>query len=56
MTENGTIWRRAILRAELARRGITDDQLLAKLAQIGVKEEPKNVRNKAPRGEERPKP
>jgi hypothetical protein len=34
----------------MARRGITYDQLVAKLAEIGVKEEPKNVRNKVARG------
>ncbi len=41
---------KGILRGEMARRGITYDQLVAKLAEIGVKEEPKNVRNKVARG------
>jgi hypothetical protein len=41
---------KGMLRAEMARRGITYDQLVAKLAEIGVKEEPKNVRNKVARG------
>jgi hypothetical protein len=41
---------KGILRAEMARRGVTYDQLVAKLAEIGVKGEPKNVRNKVARG------
>ncbi len=41
---------KGMLRAEMARRGVTYDQLVAKLAEIGVKEEPKNVRNKVARG------
>lgn len=41
---------KGILRGEMARRGITYDQLVAKLAEIGLKEEPKNIRNKVARG------
>jgi hypothetical protein len=41
---------KGLLRAEMARRGITYDHLVAKLAEIGVKEEPKNIRNKVARG------
>lgn len=41
---------RGILGSEMARRGITYDQLVTKLAEIGVKEEPKNLRNKVSRG------
>jgi hypothetical protein len=41
---------KGILRAEMARRGLTYDQLVGKLAEVGVKEEPKNVRNKVARG------
>lgn len=41
---------KGILRSEMARRGITYDQLVAKLVEVGVKEEPKNVRNKVARG------
>jgi hypothetical protein len=41
---------KGMLRAEMARRGVTYDQLVAKLAEIGVKEEPKNLRNKVARG------
>jgi 3-mercaptopyruvate sulfurtransferase SseA len=41
---------KGMLRGEMARRGVTYEQLVAKLAEIGVKEEPKNVRNKVARG------
>lgn len=41
---------KGILRGEMARRGITYDQLVAKLAEIGIKEESKNIRNKVARG------
>jgi hypothetical protein len=41
---------KGMLRAEMTRRGITYEQLVAKLAEIGVKEEPKNIRNKVARG------
>ena len=41
---------KGILRAEMARRGMTYDQLAAKLAEIGVKDTPVNIRNKVARG------
>ena len=41
---------KGLLRAEMARRSMTYEQLVAKLAEIGVKEEPKNIRNKVARG------
>jgi hypothetical protein len=46
-------WQRevkGILRAEMTRRGITYDQLAAKLAGIGVKADPHVLRNKVARG------
>jgi 3-mercaptopyruvate sulfurtransferase SseA len=41
---------KGMLRAEMTRRGITYDQLAAKLAQIGVKVDPHVLRNKVARG------
>ena len=41
---------KGILRAEMTRRGITYDQLAAKLAEIGVKADPHVLRNKVARG------
>ena len=41
---------KGILRAEMARRGITYDQLAAKLAEIGVNDTAVNLRNKVARG------
>lgn len=41
---------KGMLRAEMTRRGITYDQLAAKLAEIGVSEQPKSLRNKVARG------
>jgi Domain of unknown function (DUF6471) len=41
---------KGILRAEMARRGITYDQLAAKLAELGVKDTAVNIRNKVARG------
>ena len=37
---------KGMLRAEMTRRGITYDQLSAKLAEIGVSEQPESLRNK----------
>jgi len=41
---------KGMLRAEMTRRGITYDQLAAKLAEMGVNEQPKSLRNKVARG------
>ena len=41
---------KGMLRAEMTRRGITYDQLSAKLAEIGVTEQSKSLRNKVARG------
>lgn len=41
---------KGILRAEMARRGMTYDQLAAKLAELGVNETAVNIRNKVARG------
>ena len=41
---------KGILRAEMTRRGITYDQLAAKLAELGVKDTAVNIRNKVARG------
>jgi hypothetical protein len=42
---------KGILRAEMARRGITYDQLAVKLAEFGVNDTAANIRNKVARGE-----
>ena len=41
---------KGILRAEMARRGMTYEQLAEKLAEIGVKDSAVNIRNKVARG------
>jgi 3-mercaptopyruvate sulfurtransferase SseA len=41
---------KGILRAEMTRRGITYDQLAAKLADLGVTDTAVNIRNKVARG------
>ena len=41
---------KGILRAEMARRGITYEQLAAKLAELGVRDTAVNIRNKVARG------
>lgn len=41
---------KGILRAEMARRGMTYDQLAEKLAEIGVRDSAMNIRNKVARG------
>jgi hypothetical protein len=41
---------KGILRAEMTRRGITYDQLAARLAELGVKDTAVNIRNKVARG------
>ena len=41
---------KGILRAEMARRGITYDQLAEKLGELGVKDTAVNIRNKVARG------
>jgi hypothetical protein len=41
---------KGILRAEMARRAITYDQLAVKLAELGVKDTAVNIRNKVARG------
>lgn len=41
---------KGMLRAEMTRRGITYDQLAAKLSEIGVKADPHVLRNKVARG------
>lgn len=41
---------RGIIRGEMARRGITYAQLVGKLAEIGVTEDERNLRNKVSRG------
>lgn len=41
---------KGLLRAEMARRGLTYQQLTGKLAEIGVKEDEHNLRNKVARG------
>lgn len=38
------------IRAEMTRRGITYDQLSEKLAELGIKDTPVNLRNKVARG------
>jgi hypothetical protein len=39
-----------LLRAEMVRKGVTYDDLTKKLAEIGVRETPENIRNKVSRG------
>jgi hypothetical protein len=39
-----------LLKAELKRRGVTYQQLVDKLADLGVREDERNVRNKLSRG------
>lgn len=41
---------RGILRAEMTRRGMSYAQLVKGLADIGVKEDERNIRNKVSRG------
>lgn len=41
---------KGILRAEMARRGMTYEQLAAKLAELGVNDTAVNLRNKVARG------
>lgn len=41
---------KGLLRAEMARRGVTYAQLVEKLAAIGVDENERNLRNKVSRG------
>ena len=41
---------KGMLRAEIRRRGLTYDQVSAKLAEIGVHETPTNLRTKISRG------
>ena len=41
---------KGILRAEMARRGMTYDQLVDRLAEIGVQDSAVNIRNKVARG------
>jgi hypothetical protein len=41
---------KGILRAEMARRAVTYDQLAAKLAELGVQDTAVNIRNKVARG------
>ncbi|MEE7488420.1 DUF6471 domain-containing protein [Methylobacterium oryzae] len=41
---------KAILKAELKRKGVTYGQLVDKLAAVGVKETEPNIRNKMARG------
>lgn len=41
---------KAILKAELKRKGVTYGQLVDKLAAVGVKETEPNIRNKLARG------
>ena len=41
---------KGMLKAEIKRRNMTYEQLSAKLAEIGVNEQPKSLRNKVARG------
>ncbi|MEQ8746436.1 DUF6471 domain-containing protein [Pyruvatibacter sp.] len=41
---------RGIIRAEMARQNVTYAQLVEKLAEIGVSEDERNLRNKVSRG------
>jgi hypothetical protein len=41
---------KGLLRAEMARRNLTYQQLVDKLAEIGIKEDEHNLRNKVARG------
>lgn len=41
---------RGIIRAEMAKQGVTYSQLLEKLESIGVHEDERNLRNKVSRG------
>lgn len=41
---------KGILRAEMARRGITYEQLAQRLAELGVQDTAVNIRNKVARG------
>lgn len=41
---------KGLLRAEMARRSLTYQQLVEKLAEIGIKEDEHNLRNKVARG------
>ena len=41
---------RGIIRGEMARKGITYAQLVERLAEIGVTEDERNLRNKVSRG------
>lgn len=41
---------RGLVRAEMARQNVTYQQLVAKLAEIGVTDDERNLRNKVSRG------
>lgn len=41
---------KGLLRGEMARRGVTYAQLVGKLAEIGVEDNERNLRNKVSRG------
>lgn len=41
---------RGLIRGEMARQGVTYAQLVEKLAEVGVKEDERNLRNKVSRG------
>ncbi len=41
---------KGMLRAEMTRRGLTYETLAEKLAELGVKDSPVNIRNKVARG------
>lgn len=50
---NRTDWEekaKGLLRAEMARRGVTYAQLVEKLAAIGIEDNERNLRNKVSRG------
>ncbi|MEP2120854.1 DUF6471 domain-containing protein [Bauldia litoralis] len=41
---------RGIVRGEMARQGVTYSQLVEKLAELGISEDERNLRNKVSRG------
>ncbi len=41
---------RGLIRGEMARQGVTYAQLVGRLAEVGVKEDERNLRNKVSRG------
>jgi hypothetical protein len=50
MTDEWSDKAKRLLRAEMVKKGVTYDDLVARLAKIGVEETSENLRNKVARG------